>query len=477
MTIRKLNRRRFLEMAGGAVTAAGLGAQKSLAAAAAPQVLIIGAGIGGVSTGYFLRKLGISSLILEGRDRIGGRLWSSTRWPDAIVDLGGAWIHFSTANPLTQLAKQFNVQTVVTEYAKAQFRTPTGTNLTLTQSATVLGAYGGIFGTALASGAKLQARGFPDQSLAGPFDATLAAANLDPLTLAGVNTMEDVAIRGLGAELSDQSLYYWGVNQVVVAVQDLAMPKGYDQIVQGLAVGLQILYNQVVQQVQYGPQGVTVVTNQGTFSAKYAVITLPIGVLKAGSVQFVPALPAWKQGAINRLHTGVMDKLVLRFPKAFWDTTASFLLRLKPPSDRYVWWLNAQPITGQPVLICFVTADVATQVESLSDAEVVNQLMAVLRAWYPTITVPNPVDFQRSRWLSDPFAVGAYPHIPVGATPADYDTMGLPVPYAANLPASANRLFFAGDGTTSALPANAWGAYESGQREAARIQAQLAMKQ
>jgi len=47
--------------------------------------------------------------------------------------------------------------------------------------------------------------------------------------------------------------------------------------------------------------------------------------------------------------------------------------------------------------------------------------------------------------------------------------MAQPVPYAANLPASANRLFFAGEATHRRHPESVWGADESGQREAARI--------
>ena len=87
--------------------------------------------------------------------------------------------------------------------------------------------------------------------------------------------------------------------------------------------------------------------------------------------------------------------------------------------------------------------------------------------------IPNPVDFQRSRWAADPFALGAYPHVPPGATPADLDVMAQPVPYAANLPGTANRLFFAGDGTHRQHPSSVWGAYETGRREALRIQPQL----
>src|SRR5438067_1175684 len=109
MVLRGVDRRRFLQLASASAVAA-LAAPARAQPGGPPDVLIVGAGMSGVSTSYFLRKLGIRSLILEGRDRIGGRLWSSKRWPDAILDLGGAWVHDSLNSPLTPLVKQFNIQ-------------------------------------------------------------------------------------------------------------------------------------------------------------------------------------------------------------------------------------------------------------------------------------------------------------------------------------------------------------------------------
>src|SRR5438876_2486517 len=149
----------------------------------------------------------------------------------------------------------------------------------------------------------------------------------------------------------------------------------------------------------------------------------------------------------------------------------NFLLRVAPQLGQYMSWFNAQPLTGQPILSAFVFGSTANQVEGLSDAQVVQTLMTILRQWFGPqgVQVPEPVGFQRSNWTADPFSFGSYSHIPVGSSGVDYDLMAQPVAYAANLPAAANRLFFAGEATHRQHPESVWGAYESGMREANRI--------
>lgn len=433
----------------------------------------------GVAAAYFLRKFGISSLILEARDRIGGRLWTSTRWPDAPFDLGGAWITETPINPLTPLAKAFNIQTQFTDFLSFTMFRPNGVQLTQAQVATGLGLYGRVLAQVNADRALLRARGFPDQPLSTDVNNVVAALRLAPDDLALLNALIEVNRRStFTSELSDLSLYYYDQDQNVFPGIQNAFPKGFVQLVRALAADQQILYGQVVKQVLYGAQGVTVVTNQGRFSAKYAIVTVPLGVLRSGNIEFAPALPAWKQGAINRLRMGNYNKLVLRFPRAFWVPPApapqpNFLLRIAPKVGDYIAWFNAVGLIGKPILSAFAFGDMATKTEAMTDAEVVNTLMTILRQWYGPrgIQVPDPVDFQRSRWGTDPFSLGSFSHIPVGSSGADYDLMALPVPYAANLPASANRLLFAGEATHRQHPESVWGAYESGMREAVRVQA------
>jgi hypothetical protein len=96
---------------------------------------------------------------------------------------------------------------------------------------------------------------------------------------------------------------------------------------------------------------------------------------------------------------------------------------------------------------------------------VIDIAMQVLRKQYGR-SIPDPIGMQRSHWGADPFTGGTVPHVPPGASGADYDLLGTPV----------GPLGFAGDSTTSEVPTLVFGAYLTGQREASRILSQLGLQ-
>jgi monoamine oxidase len=106
---------------------------------------------------------------------------------------------------------------------------------------------------------------------------------------------------------------------------DVLFAEGFRTIVDHLSAGLRIERNQVVREVHWRRGAVRVVTDAGEFGADQIVITLPLGVLQAGDVRFVPELPAAKREAIARLGMGTLDKCYLKFSEAFWDEDADWL--------------------------------------------------------------------------------------------------------------------------------------------------------
>lgn len=242
---------------------------------------------------------------------------------------------------------------------------------------------------------------------------------------------------------------------------DALFPGGYDQIVRGLARGLDIRLNTVVQRAMYGDDGVRVATDSGEFSADYAVVTVPLGVLKAGAIAFAPALPERKQTAIRNMAMGVLNKVALAFPRAFWPTEDDFINYIGARPGEWPEFVNLAHYTGDPVLIALTGGRFARSLEPRTDAEIASDATRVLRTLFKT-TVPELTGVIVTRWMRDSFAHGSYSHLPVGATVDDYTALARPV---------VDRLFFAGEATISDYPATVHGAFLSGTRTAKRIAA------
>jgi monoamine oxidase len=210
-----------------------------------------------------------------------------------------------------------------------------------------------------------------------------------------------------------------------------------------------------------------------TVSARTAVITLPIAVLKAGMLRFDPALPA-KQRALAGLETGQVFKIVLRFREAFWED-AEFLKERRGPSSRdrgglnYLhghgaevptWWTTL-PVRS-PVLVGYVGAVAA---EDLLAEEPPSRLERTLVALSEILAVPrreleDQLDASTSHdWHADPFALGAYSYIGVG---------GIGAPRALGRPVD-GTLFFAGEATDGPQIGTVAGALASGRRAAREV--------
>jgi monoamine oxidase len=465
------DRRGFLRraMTGAAALVEGptFGTRPSLAGTNQADVLIIGAGMSGVAAGHTLLSAGVSPIVLEGRsDRIGGRIWSSYAWADAPVDLGASWLTHAEINPLAEIARQAGIAMVPSDLMNLTLSTADGRILSPTEVNELWALYFATYAGVKAISLDRIARRLPDIPASRAFEAVLGQEQLSPDTLQKLEFFLNYAIKEPEVSpLCDLSLNYWDDDFVFVQLFTKVFPGGYVQLVQHLAAGLDIRMNHVVQEIDYGPQGVTVRTNQGEFQASYAIVTLPHGVLKSGAVTFSPPLPSWKQGAIQRLHTGLSDKFYLRFPRLFWNPEPDTLGRIaETEASPWSTWINFYKYTGIPMLMVFNHGPFAHHLEKLCDTQVMDTAMAVLRKQYGP-GIPDPIGMQRSHWGADRFAHGTITHIPPGSSGADYGLMGRPV----------GPLRFAGDSTHEDFPTLVMGAFLSGVREAGGVLSLLGM--
>ena len=143
------------------------------------------------------------------------------------------------------------------------------------------------------------------------------------------------------------------------------LAQGYNAITDLLARGLDIRLRQTVRAIRLVGSGVVVATQSEAFFADRVVVTLPLGVLKRGEVVFDPPLPAAHQGAIARIGNGLLNKIVLAFPRAFWPVEAHYLRSLSDePDSAAPEIVSLQPHLNVPVLVALVGGSVASFVFS-----------------------------------------------------------------------------------------------------------------
>ncbi|MEE1784931.1 NAD(P)/FAD-dependent oxidoreductase [Streptomyces sp. SP17BM10] len=419
------------------------------------KVIVVGAGISGLAAARHLADKGHDVSVLEARDRIGGRVWTSRKWSGVPLDLGASWIHGIDENPITDLAEKAGARTVVTDPESSSDYLAGGQKVEGAQ-AQALQRWQKDTAEALAS---YQDDDKQDVSVRSAVQDALGWSHLPD----GDKTLISYALNDYEHEYAgsvDQMSALHFDDDAKVKGKDVLFPDGYGAVTDYLVKGLSVQTGQVVQQVDWNSGGVTVTTDKDTFQADHVVVTLPLGVLQSGAVRFGPGLPADKRTAIDKLGMGVLDKCYLRFPKVFWPDTD--WLTYVPNLDRYgQWeqWINIDRAAGQPVLLGFNAADFGRTVEGWSDSQIVDSAMGTLRTMFGA-DIPQPVDFQITRWASDPYARGSYSFVKVGATPATRDQLAAGVD---------GRVHFAGEATHRQDPATVHGAYLSGIRAAKEI--------
>jgi len=416
------------------------------------RVLVIGAGMSGVKAANQLTKQGFNVTVLEGRDRVGGRTWSDDSLGTPL-DLGASWIHGIEDNPIYNLAKELGVplhqwdyENQVTYDANGKEYSKIDEYLEKNENDMYHWAAKALFNNSHAT-------------VQDAIDVGVKSGDLSEFSPREVNFLvnleleQDIAADSRAISLSG----LWRLEGF--DGPDVIFPKGYDELVKALAEDLDIRLNTWVSKINYTNKQVEVETTQGVFEADYVIVTVPLGVLKKGKIEFEPSLPLSKQEAINGLDMGVLNKVYLAFDDVFWDNDVTNMAQVSPEKGHWSYWINLAPATGIPILTAFNVADFGKEIETFTDDEIIEFAMIELRRLYGT-TIPQPRGHLITRWNSDPFSYGSYSYVPKGVSSSMRNVLAEPV---------LGRVFFAGEATHSEFPSTVHGAYLSGEREANRI--------
>jgi len=426
------------------------------------RVLVVGAGISGLTVANALTQAGVECAVFEARDRVGGRL-HTVDLDGCPVDLGGSWIHMPTGNPMSAFARLAEVSCRSADPVPemAGFDCGEGRRLSAAETSELLDVYLVRFPEA-ADG--LLARLGPDASMAEAIDAFVAAAGQPPGPARRARQMLHAGIEAESADLAGRQSLRWMWNELEYGGSYFGdVPEGgYRRLVDAMASGVDVRLGRPVAEIAVSTGGVRVTTADGVLEeGSHVVVTVPLGVLKRGLPQFTPALPPDRRAAIERLGFGRFEKVALRFTEPFWRETGWPHLMVFPrqPAEPMVWATGQDAFGGGPVLVFFVFHSAAEQLAGVGSGAWVDWALGLLAAATGR-PPPQPTAVAVTSWAADPWTAGAYTHVPPGASPADADLLGEPV---------GGRLLFAGEHTRSARLAYADGALTSGIREAKRL--------
>lgn len=424
------------------------------------DTVIVGAGVAGLTAARLLRAAGRRVVVLEARDRIGGRTWTD-RTSGFSVDRGASWIHGIEGNPLTEVVAAFGMPTI--EFTVGSFQAGGRPIANYDEAHRELDAAATEAWLADAEAVADRLAGAADVAEPGESYDDVVERVLEELGWSGERADRARAFHRhrteeqCGADNPDVDAH--GLDEDAIDGDEVVFPGGYDALATSLARGLDVRLGHTVTAVAWSESGVRVTTASASFEAAEVVVTVPLGVLKAGSIAFEPPLPEAVAGAIERVGMGTFDKVFLQFPERFWQDGAYAIRQLGAAGVPWHSWYDVSAVSGTPMLLTFAGGEWARRIEEMADEEIVASVLDGLRSLYGD-AVPEPTGHWITRWGADPFALGSYSYVARGATYDDHDVMATPV---------GGVLHLAGEATWGDCPATVNGALLSGHRAAERI--------
>ncbi|WOL17786.1 putative polyamine oxidase 2 [Canna indica] len=423
-----------------------------------PSAIVIGGGFAGIAAAHALKNASFKVVLLESRDRIGGRVYTdhSFGFP---VDMGAAWLHgVCKENPLAPWIGRLGLpiyqtsgdNSVLYDHDLESYALFDGDGRQVPQE--LVQKVGQVFENILKEANKLRDESSGDMSVAQGIKLVMEK-NPDLMQEGLANNVLQwylCRMEGWFATDADNiSLKNWDQEVLLPGGHGL-MVRGYRPIINTLAKGLDIRLSHRVTNIVWGGKGVEVTVNNGkTFYADGAVIAVPLGVLKAKSISFEPRLPDWKEEAIDGIGVGTENKIVLHFDTVFWPNV-EFVGVVSSTTYGCSYFLNLHKATGHPVLVYMPAGRLAFDIEKMSDADAAKFAFTQLKAILPNAS--EPIQYLVSHWGTDENSLGSY----------TYDAVGKPREYFERLRTPVDNLFFAGEATSIKYTGTVHGAFSTG---------------
>ena len=397
--------------------------------------MVIGAGAAGLAAADALARAGRSVIVLEARDRIGGRCWTR-RMPGltAPVELGAEFIHGEAESTLALLARA-GVPGVDSTRTQRFVR-----GRRLVEGNAFIEAQKAVEHAAILRKEDLSFEAFLKRRRNLPATtrtlATMMVQGFDAADPARVSAREIAAEWGGGALGSSQ----------------MRPQGGYLPLLETLLTGkFKLRLGKAVREIRWRRGQVEV----DGIRARKAIVTLPLGVLQAGSVKFAPQL-SMKQAALSRLASGPVIRVAMRFKEPFWQARVPGVAFFHSPRAPFPTFWTPLPMHA-PLLTAWAGGPKAAALSGSSRKQLVQQALASVRSALGRVPAVQQVLVQD--WQADPYSRGGYSYVIVGGQGAR-EQLRKPLE---------ETLFFAGEATDAEEAGTVAGALRSGVRAAREV--------
>ncbi|MEX0283757.1 MAG: flavin monoamine oxidase family protein [Paracoccaceae bacterium] len=408
-----------------------------------PDVVIVGAGAAGLSAGQELRRRGISFVIVEAADRVGGRAWTESVSFGQPVDHGCSWINRSNRNPVTDLARNGGFTLVNHTHADTDLFDINGRRAGQQDQDQIRSAWDAVANSVSEAG----------QS---GYDIPASHVVSDIPYAATVRTWLGAMDYGMDFDqISTRDYWDSDDDQPSHFVRE-----GLGTVIARQAEGLPIRLGTQVTAVDWSGSGVSVETSAGTIRARACVLTVSVGVLASGAIRFTPALPPDQQQAVSDIPMGLLVKIPLLFDGARLGLGENNWVTYRVPEDQpgRACYAVAWPC-GWDYLMGFVGGRFTWELWRDGQGAVVDFALEQLVRLLGSDVKRHFVKGFATDWADNPLTRGAYGAVRPGAYGAR-EILGRPV---------GRRVFIAGEAVAGSRSALVNGAWISGRKTAQKV--------
>ncbi len=379
------------------------------------DVVIVGAGAAGLGAARACARTGKRFVMLEARDRIGGRVFTDTSL-GAPYDAGAFYVHWAERNPWRPIAAELGVA------LRDENELPSGAWLSFENGARVERS------SRRRQFAELSRRFDTDLSEVPDVSFTQRVEDAPDL-LPGARGMARMAVGEEAERISalDYARLWSG--------DDLIVPEGYGALAQRFGAAFPVKLSTPVTHIRWDGRGVVVESPAGSLSARAVIVTVPVGVLAAGAIRFTPELPLVTQEGLGGLSMGALTKIGLRF-----DGT-----RFGLPVNSNLW--DEIPGAGginfecwafdRDLIVALFGGDFARDVLAKGERGAVETMLDRLTSMLGPQVRAAFKGASVNGWATDPYAMGCYSHARPGQAGAR-GKLARPV---------GERIWFAGEAT------------------------------